>query len=155
MHWTVWIINLMDIKSKIAWLPCATSREPFNELPNQQGHSCSSSLLSLIMANGEFFLLWMMEHILYFFFLNFNHVAVNGKAVEQCFIKQAFLPLPIYVLILFLSLLSVVCLVGLIFTLKKLAAYKKLAPFSFGIYRWVAATLFHTFTQLHFLKDLP
>ncbi|VDN40082.1 unnamed protein product [Gongylonema pulchrum] len=64
-----------------------------------------------------------------------SSVAVNGQAVEQCIIRNAFLPLPIYVLILFLSMLSVVCLVALVFTFKKLAAYKKLAPFSFGIYR--------------------
>ncbi|KAM3728129.1 Protein dyf-7 [Dirofilaria immitis] len=59
---------------------------------------------------------------------------VNGKKVEQCLINNTIIPLPIFILILSLSMISIVCLIGLIFTLKRLAAYKKLAPYNFGIY---------------------
>ncbi|CAG9530423.1 unnamed protein product [Cercopithifilaria johnstoni] len=59
---------------------------------------------------------------------------VNVKKVEQCLINNSVIPLPILILILSLSMLSIICLIGLIFTLKRLATYKKLAPYSFGIY---------------------
>ncbi|VDM11541.1 unnamed protein product [Wuchereria bancrofti] len=61
-------------------------------------------------------------------------IEVNDNKVEQCLIKNAILPLPIFILILSLSLLSIICLTGLIFTLKRLAAYRKFAPYSFGMY---------------------
>ncbi|EFO18563.1 hypothetical protein LOAG_09931 [Loa loa] len=58
---------------------------------------------------------------------------VNDKKVEQCHINNsAIISLPIIILILSLSMLSIICLTGLIFTLRRLAAYKKLTPF--GIY---------------------
>ncbi|KAL3991118.1 Zona pellucida-like domain family protein [Acanthocheilonema viteae] len=59
---------------------------------------------------------------------------VNGKKVEQCLINSAVIPLPILILILSLSMLLITCFTGLVFTLKRLAAYKKLASYSFGIY---------------------
>lgn len=70
--------------------------------------------------------------------LNYSKVkffSVNEKKVEQCLINNAIMPLPILILILSLSVLSIICLTGLIFTLKRLSAYKKLAPYTFGIYR--------------------
>ncbi|VDN05951.1 unnamed protein product [Thelazia callipaeda] len=59
---------------------------------------------------------------------------VNGKAVEQCMIKNAAIPLPVFLLVLFLSLLSVICITALIITVKRLASYKKLVPYGLNIY---------------------
>ncbi|VDM98792.1 unnamed protein product, partial [Onchocerca ochengi] len=59
---------------------------------------------------------------------------VNSKKVEQCRINNAIIPLPVFILILSLSMLTIMCLIGLIITLKRLATYKKLTPYGFGLY---------------------
>lgn len=77
--------------------------------------------------------------------------SVNGRAVEQCIVEQALVPRPIFILLMVLTILSIVCIVALVFAMRKLATYKKLAPFNFGIYRY--ARLFESYLYLFLMIE--